>query len=174
MNKSKKGLVVYSSKTGNTRQVAEGILKALRENGYNVNIAAVEENPAPADWNFVGFWLDRGDMDAKAAAYVDSLKGRTVGLFGTLGAPRDSAHARTCSQKAEDRAAANNTCLGSFLVQGKIDPALIESFKKLPQDNPHYPTGKSAALYDEAARHPDDRDIADAAAACLAMLEKTD
>ena len=174
MNTAKKGLIVYSSKTGNTRRVAEGILKALKENGYDVRIAAVEENPAPADWNLVGFWLDKGDMDAKAAAYIDGLRGQTLGLFGTLGAPRDSMHARTCAKKAEERAAAGNVCLGSFLVQVKIDPALIESFKKLPEDNPHYPTGKSAALYDEAARRPDDRDIADAAAACLAMLEKAD
>jgi hypothetical protein len=172
MNTAKKGLIVYSSKTGNTKKVAEGILKALQEKNLDVRIAAVEENPPPEDWNLVGFWLDKGDMDAGAAAYVDGLKGRTVGLFGTLGAPRDSAHARTCAQKAEARAAANNTCLGSFLVQGKIDPALIESFKKLPPANPHYPTGKSAALYGEAARHPDDTDIADAATACLAMLER--
>jgi flavodoxin len=174
MNSAKKGLIVYSSKTGNTKKVAEGILKALQEKNLDVRIAAVEENPAPADWNLVGFWLDKGDMDAKAAAYIDGLKGQTLGLFGTLGAPRDSGHARTCAKKAEERTAAHNTCLGSFLCQGKIDPALVESFRKLPSDNPHYPTGKNAALYDEAARHPDDRDIADAAAACLAMLEKAE
>jgi flavodoxin len=172
MNTTKKGLIVYSSKTGNTKKVAEGILKALQEKNLDVRIAAVEENPAPEAWNLVGFWLDRGDMDAKAAAYVDGLQGQTLGFFGTLGAPPDSGHARGCVKKVEDRAAVRNTCLGSFLCQGKIDPALIESFKKMPADNPHYPTGKSAAIYDEAAKHPDDRDIADAAAACLAMLEK--
>ncbi|MDR2258623.1 MAG: flavodoxin family protein, partial [Treponema sp.] len=64
MNTAKKGLIVYSSKTGNTKKVAEGILKALQEKNLDVRIAAVEENPAPADWNLVGFWLDKGDMDA--------------------------------------------------------------------------------------------------------------
>jgi hypothetical protein len=172
MNTAKKGLIVYSSKTGNTKKVAEGILKALQEKNLDVRIAAVEENPAPADWNLAGFWLDKGDMDAKAAAYIDGLAGQALGLFGTLGAPRDSRHAEACAKKAEERAAARNTCLGSFLCQGKIDPALIESFRKLPPDNPHYPSGKSAALYGEAEKHPDGRDIADAAAACLAMLEK--
>ena len=63
------GLIVYSSKTGNTRRLAEGIRQGLAEaGGRQITLAAVEENtdPAGAPWVLVGFWADRGNADQKA------------------------------------------------------------------------------------------------------------
>jgi hypothetical protein len=93
-----------------------------------------------------------------------------VGLFGTLGADPRSDHARELAEKTEALAAEKNTCLGSFLCRGKIDPAVIEMFKKLPPDNPHALTEERRKYYEEAAKHPDGADIAAAAEACLGML----
>jgi hypothetical protein len=63
------GLIVYSSKTGNTRKLAEGIRGGLAEalgaerGAAALRIAAVEENPDPsgAGWILAGFWADRGN-----------------------------------------------------------------------------------------------------------------
>jgi flavodoxin len=168
------GLIVYSSKTGNTRKLAEGIQKGLAEAlGAEPRIAAVEENPDPAGagWILVGFWADKGKADQKASQYLESLEGCRVGLFGTLGADPTSEHARNTARSAQDLAAEKNTVLGYFLCQGKIDPALTEAFKKLPADNPHAMTEERMARHREAAKHPDEKDIKDAAAACLAMVQ---
>jgi flavodoxin len=168
------GLIVYSSKTGNTRKLAEGIQKGLADAlGQEPRIAAVEENPDPAgvDWILVGFWADRGNADQRALQYLQSLGGHKIGLFGTLGAYPDSDHAKDIGKKVRDLAAEKNTALGWFLCQGRIDPALTERFKSLPADNPHAMTPERMQRHLEAAKHPDEKDIEAAAAACLSMVK---
>ncbi|GHV96162.1 flavodoxin [Spirochaetia bacterium] len=167
-------LVVYSSKTGNTRKVAEGIASGLGERGFSARIVPVEDKPQPAGGEVVllGFWVDKGSADKKALAYLKSLQGRQIGLFGTLGAYPDSDHAKKSAQKVEELAAKKNTCLGSFMCQGKIDPKLIEMFKKIPAGFPHSMDEERRKRHEEAAKHPNDADIAAAVAACAVMLEK--
>jgi flavodoxin len=166
------GLVVYSSKTGNTRKLAEGICRILGEAGCPARIAPVEEKPDPGDapWVLVGFWADRGHADDKALEFIGSLEGRRVGLFGTLGAYPHSDHARELAKKTEALAAEKNCCLGSFLCQGKVDPALIERFKNLPPDNPHAMTEERRKRHEEAAKHPNEEDMRAAGEACLGMI----
>jgi flavodoxin len=177
--KGRGGLIVYSSKTGNTRKVAEGIHRGLTElwgagteRAPELRIAAVEENPdsAGADWILLGFWADRGTADSKALQYLKTLEGRSIGLFGTLGAYPDSQHARDVGKRVWDLAAEKNTVLGCFLCQGKIDPALTEQFKNLPAGNPHAMTEERMKRHLEAAKHPDEQDLRDAAEACRSML----
>jgi flavodoxin len=167
-------LVVYSSKTGNTRKVAEGIVRRLIARGYAARIAPVEDTPRPAGGEAVllGFWVDKGSADKKALTYLKSLTGRQIGLFGTLGAYPDSDHAKKSAQTVEELAAKKNTCLGSFMCQGKIDPKLTEMFKKIPAGLPHSMDEERRKRHEEAAKHPDDADIEAAVAACAAMLEK--
>jgi flavodoxin len=171
-DQGKTGLIVYSSKTGNTRKLAEGIHRVLENSGFPARIAAVEEKPESggAPWILAGFWADRGQADEKALGYIRSLENRRVGLFGTLGAYPDSEHARDLAKKTEALTAEKNTCLGSFLCQGKIDPALLERFKSLPPDNPHAMTEERRKRHEEAAKHPNDGDIVAAAEACMEML----
>jgi flavodoxin len=166
------GLIVYSSKTGNTRKLAEGIRRGLAAAlGEEPRIAAVEENPDPAGagWILLGFWADRGNGDQKALEYLKSLEGRNIGLFGTLGAYPDSDHARDIGKRVQEFAGGKNTVLGCFLCQGRIDPALTERFKSLPADNPHAMTPERMKRHLEAATHPDEKDIEAAVSACLSM-----
>ena len=166
------GLIVYSSKTGNTKKLAEGVHRLLGDAGFPARIAALEENPAPAGapWLLAGFWADRGRADEKTLAFIRSLEACRIGLFGTLGAYPNSDHARDLAKKTEALAAEKNICMGSFMCQGKIDPALLEKFKSLPPDNPHAMTEERRKRHEEAAKHPNDDDIAAAAAAFLKML----
>lgn len=64
-------LLVYSSRTGNTKKVAEAIGEEL-----GIPAVPVEEKPAAADFDLViaGFWVDRSTADAKMKAYLESLR----------------------------------------------------------------------------------------------------
>ncbi|MDR2314040.1 MAG: flavodoxin family protein [Spirochaetaceae bacterium] len=168
------GLIVYSSRTGNTRRLAEGICRGLAEpGGREIRLAAVEENPDPAGapWILAGFWADRGNADQRALEYLKTLEGRRVGLFGTLGADPRSKHAQDMRQKVQALAAEKNTVLGCFLCQGKIDPALTERFKSLSPEDPHAMTEERIKRHLESAKHPDENDIEAAVSACRAMIQ---
>ncbi|MDR1899138.1 MAG: flavodoxin family protein [Treponema sp.] len=169
------GLIVYSSKTGNTRKLAQGILKGLEDRGVTARIAPVEEKPDGngADWVLLGFWVDRGNADGKARRYLKGLSGQQVGFFGTLGAYPDSDHARESAARVRELAEKKNTFLGCFLCQGKIDPKLTALFSKLPKGHPHGMNEERRKRHEEAAKHPDDADIAAAAEACAEMIKNT-
>ena len=77
--------------------------------------------------------MDKGKPDAKAKDYMKRAQGRKVGLFGTLGAWPDSDHARECLDKARELMAGNEV-LGTFICQGRIDPAVLEMMRKMASD----------------------------------------
>ena len=74
-------LIMYSSRTGNTRRLAEGIATYLPE--FEVSLLPVEEADAlpEADAYLVGYWADRGHADEKSQALIGRLAGKKVGLL---------------------------------------------------------------------------------------------
>ena len=164
-----KMLVVYSSRTGNTRMIAEAIHSVMPE---GTQITSVESAPEPEGYDFIalGFWVDKGAPDSAMAAYMDKVQGTSVGLFGTLGAWPDSDHARESMQKAVDRVAGNNV-LDTFICQGKVDPRLLTIMAKM-MDNPHPMTEERKARIEEAAKHPDEKDCANARKVFAGILER--
>ncbi|HWR06233.1 flavodoxin family protein [Sporomusa sp.] len=165
-----KTLIVYSSLTGNTRKVAEAIHEVF---GSAAELFPVETAPSPAAYDFVavGFWVDRGTADKKAQDFLKTIQGKSVALFATLGAYPDSEHAADSLKNAAAFLDAGNRLVGTFICQGKIDPRLIEQFKSMPGNHPHAVTPERLARYQEAAKHPDDRDF-QAAQAVFTDIEK--
>ncbi len=164
-------LVVYSSKTGNTKMVAEAIFSIMPEGTV---FSAVEDAPDPQNFDFLclGFWVDRGGPDAAMATYMERVTGKQVGLFGTLGAWPDSDHAHKCIAKAREMMA-SNTVLGTFLCQGKIEPKLLVSMKKMrTKQSAHPMTEERRARIEEAKKHPDEADCANAKNCFTAIVQK--
>ena len=159
--------VIYSSRTGNTEKVEKQLAEALGAPCHSVkDTSAVPEG---ADL-CVGTWIDRGTADAGAKKYIESLRGRRVFLYGTLGAEPDSQHAEKCIANIRALFDPSNEILGAILVQGAIDPMLIEMFKSMPKDNVHAFTEENAARYAAAASHPDENDFAQVIAAAKEAL----
>ncbi|MUM78521.1 flavodoxin [Pseudodesulfovibrio sp. F-1] len=159
-------LVVYSSRTGNTRKVAESALRALPENAV---LASVEDAPSPEGFTAVavGFWVDRGGPDAKALKYMEGLRNLKVGAFGTLGANPDSPHAAEVLRRTAEHLQGNHL-LGMFLCQGRVDPAVVETMKR----SAHHPmTQERQDNLREAERHPDDIDLENACAFFKAVYD---
>lgn len=69
-----KVLIAYSSRTGNTRRVAEALAKAAPEGSL---LARVEDTPSADGFDvvFAGYWLDRGGPDAKAKEFCTLFMG---------------------------------------------------------------------------------------------------
>ncbi|WP_371377771.1 flavodoxin family protein [Sporomusa aerivorans] len=156
-----KTLIVYSSLTGNTKKVAEAVQEVF---GEAAELFPVEEKPPADGYDLVavGFWVDRGTADKKAQDYITGLRNKKVALFATLGAYPDSEHAQKSMANAVALIDDSNQFIGSFICQGKVDPKLVEQFKNLPAGHPHAMNPERAARHQEAAKHPDESDLANA------------
>lgn len=159
--------VVYATRTGNTKKIADAIAAVVGATAQNLK----DKPDVTADTVAVGYWVDKGQPNEESAVFLRSLEGKRVFLFGTLGASPESPHAEDCKRAARALVEERNTVIGEFLCQGAIDPALIEMFKKFPEGHPHAPTAESRARWAAAATHPDAADVAAAEAAVRAALE---
>lgn len=146
-----KTLIVYSSKSGNTKRLAEAVSNFLP--GTNT-IQSVEEKPDPAGYDLVvvGFWLQAGKVDPMASEYLSSLTSSRVFLFATHGAAVGSPHAEKGIQSAKDLAA-SCTIAGTFSCQGEVRP---EFLAKVQKKDPPPPWIQDAPA---AIGHPDAVDI---------------
>lgn len=165
----KNGLIVYSTRTGNTHKLARGIQDALGDVDLHPVVDAPQDEGRP--WVLVGFWVDRGTADASSLEYLQGLRDQRVGLFGTLGAYPDSKHASDVSNTVSDIVREHNTLLGCFLCQGRIDPELTERFRSFPADHPHAMTPEREKRHRDAFTHPDEDDVRNAVNACREMIK---
>ena len=161
-----KNLVVYSSRTGNTKKIAEAIFEVLPE---SKEIFMVEDAPSPGLYDFIaiGFWVDRGTADGKAHQYMKRIKEKKVGIFGTLGAYPNSIHAREVLSSVRELLDGNDL-LGEFICQGKIDPNILD---KMPKNGVHTMTPERKTRIDEAKKHPNETDCRYAQNAFREMLQ---
>lgn len=159
-----KTIVIYSSKTGNTKKIAEAIASALPANTPCVSINEVPADIATYDLAFVGYWVDKGTANAEARQFMESLTVPQTAIFATLGAYPDSEHGQ---QSLKNGCALIKTnVIDSFICQGKVDPTLLAAMKKMfPNGNgPHKDTPERRAHLAEAAKHPNENDCANAIA----------
>lgn len=157
-----KNIVIYSSKTGNTKKVAEAIA-----NYYGCEILPIEEalNKKLEEYDniILGNWNDKGTADKKSLEFYKNIRNLSIGLFQTLGAEPDSAHALRSLESCIDVLEKNgNKVIAKFICQGKIDPKLTEMFKKMGDNSPHKMDEARIKRHMEAAKHPDQQDFENA------------
>lgn len=147
-----KTLIVYSSKTGNTRTLAEALKTAA---GNGADIYPVGEAPAPDGYDriAVGFWLQGGKPDPASAAYLASVGRARLFLFATHGAAADSGHAANAMAQAK-ALAPDATMVGAFNCPGEVNAELLEKIKKKDPPPPWIDDAPAAV------GHPDALDIA--------------
>lgn len=151
-------LVVYSSLTGNTKEVAEAIFKVLPEGS---EIFSVEEAPCMDGYENVaiGYWVDKGTADAKAAEYLQKTKNAKVFIFATLGAYPDSDHAAQSLERGAALLGEGCEVTGKFICQGRLSQAIMNRMKDMPADHPHAPTPERLARWEAASHHPNEEDF---------------
>lgn len=127
----KKWLIVYSSVTGNTKQIAEAIYNGFGEDMADIFAIRDKFNLEDYDNIAVGYWLTRGEPDKMVQELLKKLNNKTVILFQTQGAELNSEHSITAFARAASYLGENCKVLGTFASQGKINPAMLERRKML-------------------------------------------
>ncbi|MCH4891044.1 flavodoxin [Acidaminobacter sp. JC074] len=155
-----KTLIVYSSRTGNTKKLAQRIYEDVEKHSA-VTLSAVEDlNEEIKDYDYVaiGYWNDKGTADKLAQTLTEKIVDKKVILFGTQGADPKSDHGKKCIENV-NKIFRSNQVVGHFLCQGKIDPELTKQFQSLPKDHPHAMDEARLKRHLEAAKHPDADDL---------------
>ena len=151
--------VIYSSKTGNTKNVATAIAEVLPGS----QLLAVEEAGEKwqsADVLFVGCWADKGQLDPLTTEFLKQVEEKEIAVFLTLGAAPDSDHALSLLNRAHTLIADKNKYAGGFVCQGKVEPEALEQFEKLfPDGGTHPITPSMKEKIKEARQHPDTQDL---------------
>jgi len=147
-----KSLIVYSSKSGNTKRLAEALYKHL---SGEKELCAVADAPDPEGYNFVavGFWVRGGQPDPASQEFLAKIEeGQDLYLFATHGAATRSPHEENAMNSAKAIAAKSHV-IATFSCQGQVSEKVLEvAAKKDPQ--PSWLADAPAAV-----GHPDERDI---------------
>lgn len=147
--------VVFTSKTGNTRQLAEELQKQLGEANCSY-FGAPDPAALAADVVFAGFWTDRGSCDGELAAFLASLTTQKLFLFGTAGFGGDPAYFETILGAVKSYLAATVPVIGAYMCQGQMQPAVRRRYEAMEDG-----ARKEAMLsnFDHALGHPNAADL---------------
>ena len=151
--------IVFSSVTGNTRQLADAILSALPQEGLHY-FGAPSEIALEADRLYVGFWTDKGHCNKEIAAFLESVKGKEIFLFGTAGFGGSQEYFDKILASVQKHIDHSNTVVGTFMCQGKMPASVRERYVKMkssPLPIPNIDT--MIENFDKAISHPDHEDI---------------
>ena len=151
--------IVFSSKTGNTRLLADTLRASLPQNECTYFGAPAPE-ALEAETLYIGFWTDKGNADADTLALLRTLKNKRLFLFGTAGFGVDTAYFDAILARVQAVPDGSNTVIGTYLCQGKMPPSVrarYEAMRALPAP----PENLDALIenFDRARTHPDADDL---------------
>ena len=169
--------IVYSSRTGNARQLAEKAFEVLgeREGGECVYFGEVPAGPLEgataqrfreAEILYAGFWTDKGNADSgilslfKELGKTDNMPPEII-LFGTAGFGADQAYYDRIIQAAACELPESVKLKASFMCQGKMQQGVLERYRSMLEANPQ--DGRAKLMVDNyhaALTHPDGTDMA--------------
>ena len=133
--------IVFSSKTGNTRLLADTLRASLPQNECTYFGAPAPE-ALEAETLYIGFWTDKGHADDTLTAFLQTLKGKRIFLFGTAGFGGSAAYFEQILTAVQQSLDESNTVLGTYMQPNHAPnlEMLIENF-------------------DQALAHPDAADL---------------
>lgn len=148
--------IVYSSKTGNTRLLAETLRDTL-PTADCLYFGEPSDEALRAERIHVGFWTDKGTCDAGTAAFLARVTTQEVFLFGTAGFGGAPEYFDKILSAARQNLPDGATVCGSYMCQGKMPMAVRARYEQM-EDSPR--RQMMLENFDAALSHPDTADLA--------------
>lgn len=154
--------IIYSSNTGNTKNVAETIKKELVSENL-VYFGKVTKEIPDADIYFIGSWTNKGNASDDIIEFVKKIKNKKIAYFGTAGYGGSESYYKTLFERIKTNIDSSNKILGYFYCQGKMPIQVRERYIKMITENPEDSNLKvSIKNFDKALSHPDNEDLENA------------
>ncbi|EGS30238.1 flavodoxin family protein [Peptoniphilus sp. oral taxon 375 str. F0436] len=128
-----KGLILYSSLTGNTKTMAQAIYTNFKKRGLDLDLQEIGHHRPPEDYDYalIGAWIDKAKPNKAALKVIEATRQKNLGLFATLGAMPYSDHGVKVQKNLEELLKGKNS-LGTYLCPGKVDPKLLKKWRDSP------------------------------------------
>ena len=158
MNKDRYS-IIFNSKTGNTRKLADAIHEALPQENCDL-FGAVERDVPASETLYIGFWTDKGSADKATAELLAKLKNRKIFLFGTAGFGGSEEYFTNILDNVKKLINESNTVVGEYMCQGRMPQAVRDRYVKM-KDMPDAKPNLDALIenFDQALSHPDQEDL---------------
>ena len=155
-----KYVIVYSSRTGNTRRLAEVIRTYLPEENclyFGQPGDEAVEKAKQSGIIFAGFWTDRGSCDAVMADFLQKCGARRFFLFGTAGFGGSEEYYAQILGNVRKNLSGAARLEGSFVCQGQMPDAVRQRYEAM---EPSPTRQQMLDNFDRALGHPDEEDFA--------------
>ena len=151
--------IVFSSKTGNTRLLADTLRASLPQNECTYFGAPAPE-ALEAENLYIGFWTDKGHADDTLTTFLQTLKGKRIFLFGTAGFGGSAPYFEKILAATRKALDGSNTVIGSFMCQGKMPVSVRQRYEAMKAKPLHIPNLDALIEnFDKALSHPDAADL---------------
>lgn len=147
--------VIYSSLSGRTEILAKAIAAGVSEK-YPCTLHNLKEGAPALDGDVVllGYWVDKGGPNKEMKEFMEKLSGKAVGVFATLGAYADSAHAAHSIASGINLVKDKNTVIGSYICNGALSKEIIEMFRKNGKEGTHSASVENEIRWKILENHP--------------------
>lgn len=151
--------VIFSSKTGNTAQLAEAIRGALPESLCDYFGDTSIENPS-SEMFYIGFWTNQGKADDATLRFLKTLHDKKIFLFGTAGFGGSDDYFQAILGRTKESIDNSNTVIGTFMCQGKMPQSVRDRYIKMKEQPNRMPNiDQMIGNFDKALSHPDENDL---------------
>ena len=151
--------IIYSSRTGNTKILAESIKEELKKENIVYFGNTIDELPE-ADVYIIGSWTNKGNATNDIIELLKKMKYKKIAYFGTAGYGESEEYYKNLFEKVRVNIDSSNKILGYFYCQGKMPIEVRNRYEKMINENP-----KDEKLhllienFDKALTHPNEKDI---------------
>ena len=143
--------IIYSSLTGCTRRLAQAIYEGIQVEQKTIHDLKDGIPALEGDILLLGYWGISSGPSEEVKQFLQTVKGKTVGVFCTLGYYADSAYARQTLETALDLLKENNQVIGCYVCNGAVAQKLIDEQGK--GGNP-IPTEQKELRWEMIRNHP--------------------
>ena len=152
--------IVYSSKTGNTKMLADALHQALPADDC-LYFGAPDAQALAAERIYIGFWTDKGTCDAETAAFLAQLTQQEIFLFGTCGFGGGVASFEQILARVRDLLPESVQLVGSYLCPGKMPQSVRDRYVRIAEEEPAKRSHMQKMIFnfDCALSHPDANDL---------------
>lgn len=152
--------IVYSSKTGNTKMLADALHQALPADDC-VYFGAPDAQALAAERIYIGFWTDKGTCDAETTAFLAQLTQQEIFLFGTCGFGGGVAYFEQILARVRDLLPESVQLVGSYLCPGKMPQSVRDRYVRIAEEEPAKRSHMQKMIFnfDCALSHPDANDL---------------